>query len=181
MHSCSAHSIRDVKFLTTLADVDTKAYGERLRLCVKQLFEVIHRREEMSAAAFCACKLSAARDLDIPQAGLNYVPSTRDVAAKHGQAFSQARRGLFHVCNDARGSSRRTIWRNKRSASWSSTHTSRKARGAKPDANGANASGPWSQLVREQGQSLHGYMKECVGNWFEGQPSPSLLPSATSA
>ncbi len=32
-----------------------------------------------------------------------------------------------------------------------------------------------------QGRSVYGYMKECVGNWFEGQPSPSLLPSATSA
>jgi transposase len=42
---CLAHLIRDVKFLTTLADADTKAYGERLRLALKQLFEVIHRRE----------------------------------------------------------------------------------------------------------------------------------------
>ena len=34
-----------------------------------------------------------------------------------------------------------------------------------------------------QGRSVYGYMKECVGEktGFEGQPSPSLLPSATSA
>ncbi len=32
-----------------------------------------------------------------------------------------------------------------------------------------------------QGRSLYGYLQECVGNWFEGRPSPSLLPSGTRA
>ena len=31
-----------------------------------------------------------------------------------------------------------------------------------------------------QGRSVLGYLKECVGNWFEGLPSPSLLPSETA-
>ena len=46
---CLAHLIRDVKFLTTLPDAATKAYGERLRRALKELFEVIHRRDELSA------------------------------------------------------------------------------------------------------------------------------------
>ena len=47
---CLAHLIRDVKFLTTLPDAATKAYGERLRRALKELFEVIHRRDELSAS-----------------------------------------------------------------------------------------------------------------------------------
>ena len=42
---CLAHLIRDVKFLTTLPDARDRAYGERLREALRELFQVIHRRE----------------------------------------------------------------------------------------------------------------------------------------
>ena len=44
---CLAHLIRDVKFLTTLPDPRERAYGERLREALRQLFAVIHRREQL--------------------------------------------------------------------------------------------------------------------------------------
>ena len=72
---CLSHLIRDVKFLTTLPDVATKAYGERLRRALKQLFEVIHRREDLSATAF-ERQLKAARDV-VLDAGMTDVPTTR--------------------------------------------------------------------------------------------------------
>lgn len=49
---CLAHLIRDVKYLTTLSDPDTRAYGERLRVGLNVLFEVIHRREVLETSAF---------------------------------------------------------------------------------------------------------------------------------
>jgi transposase len=49
---CLAHLIRDVKYLTTLSDPETKAYGERLRAGLKTLFEVIHHREEVDVSGF---------------------------------------------------------------------------------------------------------------------------------
>jgi transposase len=49
---CLAHLIREVKFLTTLPDEATRRYGERLREALRRLFGIIHRREELSAAAF---------------------------------------------------------------------------------------------------------------------------------
>src|SRR3954466_1865546 len=49
---CLAHLIRDVKFLATLPDARDRAYGERLRESLRQLFAVIHRREQPSAAVF---------------------------------------------------------------------------------------------------------------------------------
>src|SRR5918997_180473 len=57
---CLAHLIRDVKFLTTLPDPRDRAYGERLREALRQLFAVIHRREGLPAAAFQG-QLEAAR------------------------------------------------------------------------------------------------------------------------
>ena len=49
---CLAHLIRDVKFLTTLPDRRDRAYGERLREALRELFGVIHRRRDLSAEAF---------------------------------------------------------------------------------------------------------------------------------
>ena len=43
---CLAHLIRDIKFLTTLPGRDAKAYGERLRQLVRELFAIIHEREQ---------------------------------------------------------------------------------------------------------------------------------------
>src|SRR4051812_19801054 len=57
---CLAHLIRDVKFLTTLPDARDRAYGEQLREALRQLFAVIHRREQLTAAVFQS-QLEAAR------------------------------------------------------------------------------------------------------------------------
>jgi len=47
MQFCWAHLIRDVKFLTTLSDRVTRAFGERLLVSIKRLFRVWHQRDEM--------------------------------------------------------------------------------------------------------------------------------------
>jgi len=49
---CLAHLIRDVKFLITLSDKVTQNYGERVLECLRRLFRVIHRREEMKKENF---------------------------------------------------------------------------------------------------------------------------------
>lgn len=48
MQFCWAHLIRDVKFLTTLSDLATRRYGEKLLAEIKNLFRLWHRRSEMS-------------------------------------------------------------------------------------------------------------------------------------
>jgi transposase len=58
---CLAHLIRDVKFLTTLPNVGTRRYGERVLDGLRRLFKVIHRRETMSEARFVRA-LERARD-----------------------------------------------------------------------------------------------------------------------
>ena len=51
---CLAHLIRDLKFLTTLPNTDTAAYGQDVLDAVRELFHVFHRRERMSQRAFAA-------------------------------------------------------------------------------------------------------------------------------
>ena len=72
---CLAHLIRDVKFLTTLADARDRAYGERLLGGLRSLFAVIHRREDLSERDFQS-QLEAARD-QVLRLGTHDVPATR--------------------------------------------------------------------------------------------------------
>jgi transposase len=88
---CLAHLIRDVKFLSTLASLDEVLYGTRLLLALKELFGVIHRREQMPPAAF-ERSLREARAL-ILRVGAQDVPASAPCQAmakrlhKHGAAY----------------------------------------------------------------------------------------------
>lgn len=170
---CMAHLIRDVKSLTTLPDAGTKAYGERLRCALKGLFAVIHRRDGLSPLIFQR-QLEVARDA-VLRAGMTEVPSTRHAGnmarrfRKHGEAFftfittpdveptnNRAEQAIRFVVID------RHITQGTRS------ETGRR----------------WSERIWTtiatcvgRGQSVFEYLERCIGNWFEGRPSPSLLPS----
>ena len=88
---CMAHLIRDVKYLTTLSGKATKAYGERLREALREMFRVIHRREEVLPRTF-ERRLSAARDHVFFTATQN-VPSSNEAQnmadrfLKHGDSY----------------------------------------------------------------------------------------------
>ena len=95
---CLAHLIRDVKFLTTLPDARDRAYGERLREALRELFGVIHRRERFSAKQFQS-QLDLAR-LKILSCAQIDVPATRrsrNLAAR----LREARRELLPVHYDS--------------------------------------------------------------------------------
>ncbi len=56
---CLAHLIRDVKFLTTLPDVSSADVAWTvLREALRELFGVIHRREQLTAPQFQASPLA---------------------------------------------------------------------------------------------------------------------------
>lgn len=58
---CLAHLIRDVKFLTTLPDKVTAAYGQRVLEGLRKMFHVIHQRDTMDPTRFQRA-LEKARD-----------------------------------------------------------------------------------------------------------------------
>jgi transposase len=88
---CMAHLIRDVKFLLTLPGREDQAYGQRLRDALRDLFAMIHRRDEMTAAGFQKA-LETARKR-VLRAGTTRVPDTkhaRNLAQRfrrHGAAY----------------------------------------------------------------------------------------------
>jgi len=88
---CLAHLIRDVKFVTTLPRPTERAYGERLRSLLRELFAIIHQRAQGSAQAFRQ-RLEAKRQ-EILAAGLEAVPDSKHCQAlanrfrKHGAAY----------------------------------------------------------------------------------------------
>jgi transposase len=79
---CLAHLIRDVKFLMTLPDGREKAYGERLRQALRDLFGVIHRRDQLPPEVFRK-ELENARDEVLRQGTQNVPPS------RHAQTMAK--------------------------------------------------------------------------------------------
>ena len=174
---CLAHLIRDVKFLTTLPDAASKAYGERLRRALKDLFAVIHCRDELSAVVF-ERRLKAARDA-VLSAGMSDVPTTRHAEnmakrfRKHGAAFfTFVTTPGVEPTNNLAEQAIRFVVIDRHITQGTRSETGRR----------------WSERIwttiatcAGQGRSVYGYLKECVGNWIEGRPSPSLLPSEAPA
>jgi transposase len=173
---CMAHLIRDVKFLTTLPNAETKAYGERLRLALKQMFEVIHRREGMSTAEFDR-ELRAARDR-VLCAGLEDVPSTNHAQnmanrfRKHGEAyFTFVTTPGIEPTNNLAEQAIRFVVIDRLITQGTRSETGRK----------------WSERIwtviatcAQQGLSLLAFLQLAVTNWFNGEKSPSLLPEGAA-
>jgi transposase len=88
---CLAHLIRDVKFLTTLPGAEDKAYGERLRELLRELFHIIHEREQLPTQEYQR-RLKAKRQ-QIVTTATAAVPSSQPCQAmakrlrKHGAAY----------------------------------------------------------------------------------------------
>jgi len=152
-------------------------YGERLRRALKELFEVIHRHDDVSAVAF-ERQLKAARDV-VLDAGMSDVPTTRPAEnmakrfREHGAAFfTFVTTPEVDPTNNSAEQAIRFVVIDRHITQGTRSETGRR----------------WSECIwttiatcAGQGRSVYGFMKECVGNWFEGQPSPSLLPSETPA
>jgi transposase len=169
---CLAHLIRDVKFLTTLPEARDRAYGERLREALRELFAVIHRREQLSSEAFRS-QLEAART-EVLRCGTQEVPETkpsRNLAKRletHGASSFRflTTPGVEPTNNLAEQAIRfvvldRLVTQGTRSA----------------------AGNRWCERIgtviatcRQQGRSVFAYLEAAVTAWFHRTEVPSLLP-----
>jgi transposase len=169
---CLAHLIRDVKYLTTLPDARDRAYGERLREALRQLFAVIHRREELPAVTFRS-QLDAAR-AEVLRRGTQGVPETRHSRnlaqrlEKHGENYFRflTTPGVEPTNNLAEQAIRfvvldRLVTQGTRSA----------------------AGNRWCERIwtviatcDQQGRSVFAYLEAVVAAWLAGTEAPSLLP-----
>jgi transposase len=170
---CLAHLIRDVKFLTSLPDARDRRYGEDLRAALKNLFEVFHQAEQLSQAEF-QLLLQTARDR-VMRLGLAG-PATR-----HGQNMEKRFRdhgsayftfvttpGVEPTNNLAEQAIRFVVI---------DRHITQ---GTRSEGGRQFCERMWTVIATcvQQGKSVYHFLREAVGNWFEGKPGPSLLPTA---
>src|SRR5207248_5195188 len=169
---CLAHLIRDVKFLATLPDARDRAYGEGLREALRQLFAVIHRREQLSAKEF-ENQLEAAR-AEVMRRGTTDVPGTkhsRNLAKRfeqHGESYFRfiTTPGVEPTNNLAEQAIRfvvldRLVTQGTRSA-----------------AGNRLCERIWTVIATcsQQGRSVFDYLSAAVEAWFHRTDAPSLLP-----
>jgi transposase len=169
---CLAHLIRDVKYLTTLPDARDREYGEGLRGALRQLFAVIHRREEVSPAAFQS-RLEAAR-AEVLRRGTSDVPPTkpsRNLALrleKHGESYFRfiTTAGVEPTNNLAEQAIRFVVLDRV------------VTQGTRSEVGDRWCERIWTVVARcaQQGRSVFGYLQSAVTAWFAGTEAPSLLP-----
>jgi transposase len=171
---CLAHLIRDVKFLTTLPDARDRAYGGRLQEALRELFKVIHRREDFSAKQFQG-QLELARFKVLSCAKTDVPPTrrSRNMAArfeKHGTSYFQfiTTPGVEPTNNLAEQAIRFVVIDRL------ITQGTRSERGNR-----------WCERIwtviatsTQQGRSVFEYLEAAVRAWFGGTDPPTLLPQA---
>ena len=180
---CIAHLIRDIRFLTTLTDADTKAYGQKLLDEVKNMFKVIHDRGSMTPQTFTTA-LEHAKD-KIITAALNDVPSSVNKNGKeekreaqnmanrfrlHGKAYFEfiTTPGIDPTNNVAEQAIRFVVI---------DRHVTQGTRSVKGRESNERL---WTVIATcsLQGRSAFNFILESVKAYFYDQPAPSLLDSS---
>src|SRR5215217_5318143 len=169
---CLAHLIRDVKFLTTLPDARDRAYGERMREALRQLFAVIHRREQLTVADFQS-QLEGAR-AQVMRCGTGDVPATkhsRNLAKrleKHGESYFRfmTTPGVEPTNNLAEQAIRFVVLDRL------------VTQGTRSEAGNRWCERIWTVIATcgQQGRSVFDYLYTAVVAWFHRTEAPSLLP-----
>ena len=177
---CIAHLIRDIRFLTTLTDAETKAYGQKLLSEVKNMFKVIHDRDGMTPRAFTTALENAKQK--ISKAALNDVPSKVNKKGKeekreaqnmanrfrrHGKAYFEfiTTPGIGPTNNVAEQAIRFVVIDRH------VTQGTRSVKGRKSNER------LWTVIATcsLQGRSAFNFILESVKAYFHDQPAPSLL------
>jgi len=181
---CIAHLIRDIKFLTTLPDKPTRAYGEKLLHAVKGMFKSIHRRETLAPEDFqTALEQAKAK---IIYTAIHEVPSQLDEKGKeqkreaqniadrfrkHGKAYFEfiTTPGMDPTNNVAEQAIRFIVI---------DRHVTQGTRSAK----GRRANERlWTVIATcaLQGRSAFQFILQAVQAYFQDATPPSLLPDSS--
>ena len=167
---CLAHLIRDVKFLTTLADPVTRNYGQRVLEGLRELFHVIHRRETMEEARFQRA-LERARDGLIATGKRaprrNEAQNLAERFRRHGEAYFRfiTTPGIEPTNNLAEQAIRFVVidrlvtqgTRSEKGRRWCERM--------------------WTAIATcaQQGRSVFHYLRDALYAQLRGEPAPSLL------
>ncbi len=177
---CIAHLIRNIRFLKTLPDADTRAYGQKLLDEVKNLFKVIHDHDNMTPQAFREALEYAKEQIII--AAVENVPSKLDKNGKEEKREAQNMANRFRSygesyfefittpgidpTNNVAERAIRFIVIDRHI-----TQGTRSIKGRKSNER------IWSVIATcaLQGRSAFNFILESVKAYFQGTPTPSLI------
>ena len=170
---CMAHLIRDVKFLLTLPRREDQAYGQRVRDALRELFAVIHRREQMTATAFRQSLETARRQvLLVATSGVPDTKHARNLAKRfreNGEAYFRfiTTPGIGPTNNLAEQAMRFVVIDRH------ITQGTRSEKGRR-----------WCERIwtvvatcAQQGREVFQFLLDSVQAYLSGTSPPSLLPS----
>lgn len=180
---CIAHLIRDIRFLTTLNDAETKEYGKKLLDEVKTMFKIIHDRETMLQENFTNA-LEQAKQKIITIA-INDVPSKLNKEGKEEKREAQNMANRFRSYGDAYFTFITTPGMDPTNnvaeqairfvvIDRQVTQGTRSIKGRKSNER------LWTVIATcaLQGRSAFNFILEAVKAYFHDQPAPSLLPGS---
>lgn len=184
MQFCIAHLIRDIRFLTTLPDEETKAYGERLLDEVRNMFKVIHERDNMVQEDFTNA-LEKAKERIITVA-LQNVPSrlSKDGKEEKREANNMANRFRNHgkayfefITTPGIGPTNNVAEQAVRFIVIDRlvTQGTRSIKGRK------SSERIWTVIATcsLQGRSAFNFILQAVQAYFKNEPAPSLVPDTS--
>jgi transposase len=169
---CLAHLIRDVKFLNTLPDQVTRDYGQRLLNGLRQLFRVIHRRDQMADRPFQrALERARKRVLKVGRRAPSRIEAQNmaERFRRHGDAYFRfiTTPGIEPTNNLAEQAIRFVVidrhitqgTRSERGRQWCERI--------------------WTAIATcaQQGRSVFDFLRQTITAYFHGQPTPSILPA----
>lgn len=168
---CMAHLIRDVKFLLELPDAATREYGQRFLESLRQLFHIIHRRDELTAKGFRRCLESQRRE--IMYVALHQIPASKEaqnLAARlrvHGESYFRfITTPELEPTNNLAEQAIRFVVIDR--------HITQGTRGEKGR--------EWCERIwtvmatcQQQGVSAFNFIRDAVQAYFTGTPAPRLL------
>ena len=168
---CLAHLLRDVRFLVEHPNTRNQAYGQRLLVALRELFGVIHRRDELSVRRF-AVELQNAGDELWAQA-VYRVPSTREAQnlaerfRRHGESYLRfiTTPGVEPTNNLAEQAIRFVVIDRL------------VTQGSRSEAGRRWLERIWSLMATcgQQGRSAFEFLVQSVQAHFQGGPTPLLL------
>lgn len=180
---CIAHLIRDIRFLITLPDDETKEYGKELLELIRELFAIIKDREKYTEEDFKK-ELEKVKEKTI-DIGINKAPSKLDEKGKETRNHAQNMANRFRKFGDAYFQFIITpeIDPTNNIAEQAIrfvvidryvTQGTRSEKGRK------NCERLWTVLgtCSIQGRSAFEFIKTAVEAYFKGTDPPSLLPSS---
>jgi hypothetical protein len=173
---CLAHLIRDVKFLAEHPNQKNRAFGTLLLERLRQLFHIIHRREDYPTEAGFRNALRRVTN-QLTSDALQQSPSTREAGnladrfLEHGESYFTfiTTPGIEPTNNLAEQAIR-----------FVAIHR-RMTQGTRGRAGQTWCERIWTAVATcgQQSRSLFEYLTKAVSAHFQGKPAPSLVPDTS--